>query len=149
MKAYVYEMSKCCLCIIETNHMWGKNSDHLSSRRAVGGKLRRSVRGRISRITRETIYSGMNMMTRIPAEMVMMPFKMWFENRSDIIVRNARSKGTAVIKIADTLQSHLSAAVGKVNDQGMKWMAPKRANTPIMIQNEGRVSRTFFFSAGE
>jgi len=72
-----------------------------------------------------------------------MVFKMEFEmvltmvfQMAAIATRKKGSKGTPVIKIVETLQSHFSAAVGKVNDQGMKWMAPKRATTPIMVQNE-------------
>jgi len=68
---------------------------------------------------------------------------------SAIRLRNTGSKGPPVIKIAETLQSHFSAAVGNVNDQGMKWMAPKRATTLIMAQIEGPDLRTFFSSEGE
>jgi len=78
-----------------------------------------------------------------------MAFKMELLTHSAIMRRNTGSKGPPMIKIADTLQSHFSAAVGKVNDQGMKWMAPKRATTPIMVQNEGGTSRDLFFSSGE
>jgi len=52
-------------------------------------------------------------------------------------VTNTR-KGAPVIKIADTLQSHLSATVGKVDCQGMKCMAPKRPITTMMAHIGGR-----------
>ena len=123
--------------------------DHLSSRRAVGGKLRRSVSGRISKIVREIIYTGMSMMDMTTHEVSRMLPKTGFETLSDILNRNKKRKGPPVIKIEDTLQSHLSALVRKVNSQGMKWMAPKRAITPTIVQNEGSMSRAFFFSSGE
>jgi len=72
--------------------------------------------------------------------------KMKFPTKAAIPARNTGSKGPPVIKIADTFQSHFSAAVGKVNAQDMKWMAPKRATTPIMVQNEGGNSTTSFSS---
>jgi len=49
-----------------------------------------------------------------------MGLKMESLTKKAIRPRNTRSKGPPVIKIAETLQSHLSAGVGKVNDQGIK-----------------------------
>ena len=75
--------------------------------------------------------------------------KTGFETHKHITIRNDASKGPPVMKIADTLQSRSSAVDGKVDDQGMKWMAPKTPITPIMVQNEGETSRSVLFSSGE
>ena len=91
----------------------------------------------------------MSIMNITLLEVSRMLIKMALETQADIMPGRNASEGPPVIKSADTLQSHLSAAVGKVNGQGMKWMAPKRATTPIMVQFEGEISRTVFFSTGE
>ena len=75
--------------------------------------------------------------------------KMGFETQLDIIVGNNMRKGPPVIKSADTRHSHFSAMVRKVYDQGMMWMAPKRAITPLMVQIDGRFPKNSFFSTGE
>jgi len=49
-----------------------------------------------------------------------------------------KRRGAPVIGIADALHSHLSATLGKEDDQGMKWNAPKRATTQIIVQVDGR-----------
>jgi len=98
---------------------------------------------------RETMYAGMSITNVNLHEVPRMLSKMRFETDSNIIRRNTYSKGPAVIKIADTLQSHFSAAVGKTDGQSIKWMVPKRAITPIAVQVEGKIPRTSVFSIGE
>ena len=123
--------------------------DHFNSISVVEGKLRKSTRGRISRINREIKYTGTSMENMTPAESLRILFKLGFETQSLIMTGKNVSMGPPVIEIADTLQSHFSAAVGNADGQGMKWMAPKRAITPIMVQNEGSNPRSLFFSTGE
>jgi len=44
-----------------SSQMCGKNSDHFSSESDVGGRLRKSMRGRLNRIIREIIYVARSM----------------------------------------------------------------------------------------
>ena len=56
------------------------------------------------------------------AEKLRVLSKIVFETQSiaPIMIGNIASKGPPVIIITDILQSHFSAAVGKVDGQGMK-----------------------------
>ena len=78
----------------------------------------------MSRIIREIMYTTMSVPTMEKADIERIRIKMVSVSSSSTVspmaVENTIRKGPAVIKIVDTLQSHLSAAVGKVDGQDMK-----------------------------
>ena len=74
--------------------MWEKNSDHLISRSAVGDILGSNIRGRISSVIREIMYTPVSMSTTVVEGILFV-----FLSKLFIVIKKYMSKGPPVIKL--------------------------------------------------
>jgi len=137
-----YEFIEHTIKCVATGQICGKNSVHFSSISAPGGRLCSNIRGRMRRMNRETTYTATsmkNITTKGTEKILYNVLKVLFLDLAvalSLVFRTTIKRGVEVINIADALQSHLSAAFGKVEDQRMMWMAPNMPITPNMVQSE-------------
>ena len=94
------------------------------------------------RMNRETTYTATsmkNITTKGTEKILYNVLKVLFLDLAialSLVFRTTIKRGVEVINIADSLQSHLSVAFGKADDQSMMWMAPNMPITPNMVQSE-------------